>query len=379
MRAINKYFLLFLFLFCAAGTAVAKADQDAPARRALFISVIQDPQVLSSEEEINKLVAFSKKADIKILFVQIYRANQAWFPSKVADASPYEKYRKSLGQDPLALLIKNAHAENIEVHAWLNLLSLSVNKDAPLLKKYGHSILTQNVLRKKTLEDYKIDNQYFLEPGDPRVREDLVKIVKEILGTYKELDGIQFDYIRYPDVKPQYGYTEMNMERFKKATGIGKVDEKDLRWKDWKRDQVTELLKLLVKTSRSVRPGIQVSSTGCMPYSRAYHEAFQDWSSWLDSGLIEFVTMMNYSDDPVEFAQLNKTMQSKVKDFKKVKVAVGAYKFLNSPENFAKELSSCEALGSTCAIFHYGSLLENPRLSDVLTAFLINHQQVSHE
>ena len=31
------------------------------------------------------LVAFAKKAQVGILFVQIYRANQAWFPSKIGD------------------------------------------------------------------------------------------------------------------------------------------------------------------------------------------------------------------------------------------------------------------------------------------------------
>jgi uncharacterized lipoprotein YddW (UPF0748 family) len=359
--------IVFL-IWCLTWSIPVQAAEQVPAQRALFVSVLQNPQTLSSEVEIDKLIDFSKRARIEILFVQVYRANQSWFPSKVADQEPYEKCRASLGQDPLALLIKKAHQEGIEVHAWLNLLSLSVNEDAPFLKKYGAQVLTKNILRKKTLADYKIDNQYFLEPGDPRVREDLVKIVKELVGAYKNLDGIQFDYIRYPDVKPQYGYTQANMERFTKATGIKKIDEKDLRWKDWKRDQVTELLTILVKTSRSLHSNIHVSSTGCMPYSRAYHEAFQDWASWLDGGLVEFVTMMNYSDDPAEFTKLNEGMRSKVKDFKKVKIAVGAYKFLKSPKGFEQEFRDCEKSGNTCAVFHYGSLLDNPDLDAILIA-----------
>jgi len=349
-------------------TLCFSASADTMFPRALFVSVLQDPQVLSSEAEMDQLIDFSKRARIKILFVQIYRSNQAWFPSKVADPSPYERCFKSLGQDPVALLITKAHAQGIEVHAWLNLLSLSANKDANFIKKYGNEVLTRNSHRKRTFEDYKIDNQYFLEPGDPRVREDLAKIVKEIVGTYNDLDGIQFDYIRYPDVKPQYGYTEINMERFKKATGIKRIDEKDLRWKDWKRDQVTDLLRLLVKTARAAHPGIHVSATGCMPYSRAYHEAFQDWSSWLDRGLVEFVTMMNYSDDPAEFAKLNEGMRTRVTDFKKVKIAVGAYKFLKAPELFLEEFRSCEQTGNTCAVFHYGSLLDNHLLADIVAA-----------
>ncbi len=139
--------------------------------------MIQEPPVLSSRQEISDLISFAKKNHIQILFVQIYRANQSWFPSKVADQKPYEICFKNLSQDPFQFLIKEAHASGIEVHAWLNLLSLSANEDAPLLKKYGPEILTRNLKEKRTLKDYKIDEQYFLEPGDPRVREALAMIV----------------------------------------------------------------------------------------------------------------------------------------------------------------------------------------------------------
>jgi len=353
--------LCLLFIF----PVPAKCEE--PLRRGLFVSVVHDPQVLSSREEITKLIEFAKEAKIKILFVQIYRANQAWFPSKIADARPFEICRKKLSEDAFAFLIKEAHSERIEVHAWLNLLSLGANKDAGFLKKYGTDILTQNLEGKKKLEDYKIDNQYFLEPGDPRVRKDLAKIVVEILRAYPNIDGIQFDYIRYPDVKPHYGYTKVNMERFKKAAGLTTIDENDPRWNHWKRAQVTELLATLVEKTRSLRPNIQVSATGCMPYSRAYYEAFQDWPSWVDRGLVDFVTLMNYSSDLVEFEKGIKVAQSKTKDFSKVKIGVGAYKFAQSPQIFAQEFRHCEEKGGACVIFNYGSLHENPSLGSFLT------------
>lgn len=344
----------------------APAKHKEPLRRGLYVSVVQDPQVLSSRKAITDMIGYAKQAGIKMLFVQIYRSNQAWFPSKVADSAPYEICRKNLGQDPLAFLIKKAHSQGIEVHAWLNLLSLSANKDANFLKKYGTGILTQNLLEKKKIEDYRIDNQYFLEPGDPRVRKGLSEIVKEILRKYSDLDGIQFDYIRYPDSKPHYGYTEINIKRFKEATGLKTIEEDSLRWKDWKRAQVTELLAGLVRTTRLLRPNIQVSATGCMPYSRAYNEAFQDWPSWIEKRLVDFVTLMNYSPDPLEFERWIETAKAKVTDFKKVKMGVGAYKFMGSPQAFAQEMRICEEKVSACVIFHYGSLRGNPTLGSFL-------------
>ena len=335
--------------------------------RGLFVSLIQNPPTLSSHEAMMELVRFAKKARIKILFVQIYRANQAWFRSKVGDSTAYEAALKTLGEDPFAFLIKEAHGAGIEVHAWLNMLSLSTNENAPILKKYGPDILTRNLEEKKTLEDYKIDSQYFLEPGDTRVRKELVAMVEEIVRAYPQLDGVQFDYIRYPDSHPRYGYTPINMDRFKRSTGLKKIKEGSRAWSDWKRAQVTELLKLLVQKARDIRPKIQVSATGCMSYARALLEAFQDWPSWVNSGLVDFVTVMNYSPDPAEYERWNGIAKAKVPDLKRLYFGVGAYKLVRSPEVFEREFQSCEESGSDlCAVFHYGSLLENPVLEKPL-------------
>jgi uncharacterized lipoprotein YddW (UPF0748 family) len=368
---MKKNILILALCFLAVFPAPVKSEPSAPAEsgnaRGLFVSLIQDPPTLSSREAIMELVRFAKQARVKILFVQIYRANQTWFPSKVGDSALYEAALKKLGEDPFALLIKEAHRAGVEVHAWLNMLSLSSNENAPILKKFGKDILTRNLGEKKTLADYKIDSQYFLEPGDTRVRSELVTVVGEIVRAYPELDGVQFDYIRYPDSHPRYGYTPINMERFKKSTGLKKIKEGSRAWNDWKRAQVTELLTLLIRKARSIRPGIRVSATGCMSYDRALHEAFQDWPSWVNRGLVDFVTVMNYSPDPAEYERWNGVAKSKVSDPKRLYLGVGAYKLVRLPDIFSTEWRSCEKSGAgLCAVFHYGSILENAALEKSL-------------
>jgi uncharacterized lipoprotein YddW (UPF0748 family) len=342
---------------------------DEKPQRQLFVSVVQDQPVLCNSAAIDKLIDTARRTGVSVLFVQVYRANQSWFASQSADQSPYAACLKNLSQDPFALLIRRAHAAGIQVHAWLNILSLSNNQDALLLKRYGPEILTRNTQKKHKLEDYKIDNQYFLEPGDPRVREDLLAMVEDLLRGYPGLDGVQFDYIRYPDIHPFYGYTKINLQRFKDSTGCEKFQEKDLIWQDWKRRQVTELLELLVNKSRQIRPDIQVSATACAPFVRAYYEAFQDWPSWLKSGLVDFVTLMSYSAENSEFDKDILEAKAKTNDLKKLSIAVGAYKFLRSPENFKRQFNTCEKEKCrACVIFHYGSLLENPELGAGLSA-----------
>ncbi|MBF0386395.1 MAG: family 10 glycosylhydrolase [Candidatus Omnitrophica bacterium] len=358
--------IVLAFIFCLLICPVI-ARAETLTQRSLFVTVIQEPPVLSSREQMTALVNYARLARIHTLFVQVYRADQAWFPSTVGDQAPYNAALKAVGEDPLALLIDLAHKQGLEVHAWVNLLSLSKNINAPLLKKYGAGILTRNVNKKKVLADYKIDDQFFLEPGDLRVRAELLTMVEELLGAYPKLDGLQFDYIRYPDSQPHYGYTPMNRERFLQASGLKQIDDNSLAWKDWKRAQVTALLTGLVKRARSLHPGLKVSTTGCAPAVRALEEAFQDWPAWVNSGLIDFVTVMTYAQDTAEFNKMIADARARVSDPAKMNIAVGAYQQLKSPEVFDQQLALCQKeVQASCVIFHYGNLLESPVMKDGL-------------
>jgi uncharacterized lipoprotein YddW (UPF0748 family) len=103
-----------------------------------------------------------------------------------------------------------------------------------------------------------------------------------------------------------------------------------------------------------------------MPYARAYYEANQDWPGWLSSRLIDFVTVMDYSKDPVEFERWIKGLKEHVADFSKMTISVGAYKMVDAPQIFETEFSRCEAMGRNCAVFHYGSVEESPEIRKYL-------------
>lgn len=364
-RRIKNSILFFLVMGLALGcqASVKKTNE-----RGLFVSLIQDPPVLTSREDIQKLIQFAHTEKIRVLFVQVYRAGQAWFPSAHADSAPYEKALQMVGEDPLALLIREAHTQGIEVHTWLNMLSLSENIEAPILKKYGTDILTQKPgPDKKTIEDYKIDNQYFLEPGDLRVREEFAQMIEEIAKNYPDLDGIQLDYIRYPDAHPFYGYTPNNIARFKAAKGEVPVEESNIDWKNWRREQVTELVALLRQRALQINPQLKFSTTGCAPYIRALEEAFQDWPKWRAEGLADFVTVMTYPKTVSEFEKQLEGLKKNGVDLGRVNIAIGAYKLLDSPDIFSKQVRICEDSGArSCVFFHYGNFIEQPILVKAL-------------
>lgn len=360
---LNPKIILTCFMLLLSPPIITAQGQES----CLLVAQLENPGALSSREEISKLINFSKKSGIGIIFIQVYRGNQAWFNSKSADISPFQACYKTIGADALNFLINQAHDQGIKVYAWLNLLSLSKNKDAPLLKKYGWDILTRNTKEKASLEDYKIDNQYFLEPSDLRIRHELSNIVEELIVGYPKLDGILFDYIRYPDLHPDYGYAKRNIELFKAATGLNKIDRENPAWQEWKRAQVTDLLLTLTEKARTLHPDLQIGATGCAPYVRAYCEAFQDWPSWVNKGYIDFAVLMSYCENIIEFQKDIAELNNRLEDLNRVYVAIGAYKLMHLPEVFRKQLQLARgAKAGGYVFFHYGSFIDSPILSQCL-------------
>lgn len=367
MKYLITAVLIFL-LSVAPLSAAIQTNKVLTSCRGVFVTVLQKPEALSSRMEIERLVLFAEQTRMSDIYIQVYRANRSWFASTVSDDSPYKTFLALVGEDPLALLIKKAHRKHIKVHAWLNLLSLSQNTHAPILKKLGRDALTRNIKEKTKLKDYEIDGQYFLEPGNLRVRQELTTMVEELLRAYPALDGIQFDYIRYPDTNPHYGYSTMNMLRYKEATKTKSIVDTSHEWQQWKRDQVTSLLEELVRTTRKIRPNIKVSTTGCSSYTRAYKEAFQDWPTWVNKGIVDFVTVMTYPEDPLQFDIYIQDALKRINDPRKINIAVGAYKFRKNPDIFQQQWDLCEKMNNgQCVLFHYGNILEVPLLKKTLT------------
>ena len=102
-----------------------------------------------------------------------------------------------------------------------------------------------------------------------------------------------------------------------------------------------------------------MSTTGCAPYVRAYEEAFQEWPFWLNSKLVDFVTVMTYAKDPAQFARLVTDAKGRVKDPSRMGLAVGAYELVDDPAGYAQQMQTCREAGAgPCVIFHYGRLLQ---------------------
>lgn len=332
-RAISVLLLLILsFLaqlpFAAKLTTPAFAAQESPAKQSvakgIWVTVFSKYNILYSPKAINELVDYCTREDISEVYLQVYRAGEAYYDSQLAGRRNYENMLREAGTDPVDFLIKAAHQKNIKVYAWINTLSLAQNQNAPVIKNHGTGILTRDQYKRTSLKTdaadhtdkyYLRDDQLFLEPGDEKVADWTLSVVGELLARYPSFDGLHLDYIRYPFPVPflpdgrfleyglAYGYGERNVARFTQVSGLDPVkgnpydNDLAIKWDSWKRDQVTALVSKIASLVRGKAPSWEISCAAVPSYERAYSVAFQDWPLWLEKGLMDKVVLMNYTRD----------------------------------------------------------------------------------
>jgi uncharacterized lipoprotein YddW (UPF0748 family) len=377
---INIFFINLYLLLCSTVTF----GQELPrlrqkpylGNRGVWITCFSEKRVLYSQRAISELINFCRQAQINEIYLQIYRAGKAYYDSRICQRSDYEEMVKVAGTDTIDLLLKEAIKNNIKVFAWINVLSLAANKKADILTKFGNTTLTKDqylrpsmrTMRKNKYDKYYLrDKQLFLEPGDLRVRQYILAIVSEIITRYPSLSGIHLDYIRYPHPVPYlpsskfnkygltYGYGEENVARFEKEKGLNPLtmkDEKDnyLLWDNWKRDQITVLVESISTLLRSGQKRLLFSCAVIPSPEKAYLIAFQDWSFWLEKGIVDYVVIMNYTRDNRLAKEIVKSaLAHRGKGM--VYIGMGAFLMKNEPELFFEQYKIISELAPDGIVF----------------------------
>lgn len=375
----NKIFLFLLICCLFNFKSALSEDSPVPVKgslvRGVWVSVFSAKKALYSKEGVDKLITQCKKAKINQIYLQIYQSGNAYYDSKICDRSKYDQIIKAAGLDTLDLLLREAQENKINVYAWINVLSLGNNSKADILNKYGNSVLTYDQYKRpsKTTSNMELDKYYqredmiFLEPGDPRVEEYALTIINEIINRYPLFSGIHLDYLRYPSPVPfvpgtrfnkfglTYGYGVKNVERFKDETGLNSLEtlnneDEYLAWDNWKRAQLTDLISKISSLVKVKSPNLAVSCAVIPLAERAYSNAFQDWSSWLENGLIDYAVLMAYTKDN-QFAK--EMVKSSLGHRGKGKIYVGMGLFLmkNNPDLFFNQFRMISDLGVDGVVF----------------------------
>lgn len=362
---IARFFASFL-VFWFLGFSVASAQQV----RGIWVECEGTNNTLSSPQKIQELIQVCKDTGIDNIFLQVYRHNRSWYNSKLADTTPYQNCKF----DPLNYTITESHRYGIKVHAWINMFRIGKDLDIPIIQNLGKDIITRDGNEKSLLKyplDKLPDGGYWLDPGDINVQVYLLKVVEEILQGHPQLDGIHLDFIRYPytDLNPgsqfsdrkDLGYGNVSVERFKAKYGYSPLEmdltdrERTLQWDNWRREQVTDFVSEVYGLAKKTNPQIKVSCAVQPWTDRAYLVAYQDWHSWLEDNIVDFVVLMNYSIDRKLVRYLSEMALSP-----SAYIGLGAYLLVKTPDTLYLQIKDCQELGvKGIVLFSYDAILKN--------------------
>lgn len=297
------------------GAFPARANETAPRPevRAFWVDAFHDG--VKTPAQIDKLVSDAIKANINTLVVQVRRRGDAYY-----NISPLEPRTQDPvlppGFDALQYLIEKAHANNIEVHAWLNTLVAWNSSTPPTAPNHVWNLHGPQATGEDNWVSYyrtynwttrtwsqKVYSSYYLDPGNPAALDFTVDVYLNIVKNYA-VDGIHLDYSRYAG--QGWGYNPTSLARYNARFGTtGMPSPDDPQWSQWRREQTADLMRKIYLKAIAVNPKIKVTSAtiawgagpvaeGDWPASRAYNEVFQDWQGWLQEGIIDIAMPMNY-------------------------------------------------------------------------------------
>lgn len=276
-----------------------------------------------SQQGLAKVFENFKAAGINTVFVETVNAGYPIYPSDIAP----EQNPLVHGWDPLEAAVDLGKAYNMEVHAWVwlfaagnsahnRLVGQPANYPGPILSarpdwagydNHGNLIIPGQT---KT----------FLDPANPEVRQYLFDILSEIASRY-DVDGIQFDYVRYPFQDPQanrlFGYGTAAREQFQALTGVDPIilspknggdPRRAYYWNQWVAFRTQKISTFVAEASdrlRQQKPGITISAAVFADDTQKRQQTLQqDWEDWADQGLVDWIVLMSYASTTQRFEEL---------------------------------------------------------------------------
>lgn len=289
---MNKTFLFFI-VFSSLSVSALSALPPATEVRAVWLTTnygldwpgnrvgrrAQEQELISILDKLHAL-------HFNTVLFQVRTRGEVLYDSKIepmASVVASEKQGKTKF-DPLAFVLEECHKRGMELHAWLVTYPLGSDKQ---VKSLGSSSITKK--NPSIVKKYR--NEWFLDPGNPQTDDYLMSLVEELVANY-DIDGIHFDYIRYPD----------NPEGFPDAT-THRLYGKGQSLQEWRRNNISRFVTRVYDRIKSQKRWVQVSSAPVGRYRKlpdtvvgwtALETVSQDAVRWIKTGKHDALYPMIY-------------------------------------------------------------------------------------
>ncbi len=255
----------------------------------------------AQKTELRNIIDRLHAANFNAVFLQVRSFCDAFYKSSYEPWSYYltGTRGKASSYDPLQYAVEYAHSKGMELHAWINPYRYSSSK-------YNYGTLATdyaNTHPEWIMHSSENANQTILNPGIPAVREQIAKVIAEIVTNY-DIDGVLFD---------DYFYLNGVTIDAEDETYYNQYNPNNLSLADWRRDQVNQMVELVYTTIKDIKPyvrfGISPAGVACTSRTVAnkygvdkcpvgsdwqYDGIYSDPLAWLSSHHLDYISPQIY-------------------------------------------------------------------------------------
>lgn len=304
--------------------------------------------LLSNHANVVAAVNNAKNAKANAIFAQVRRRGDSWYLNSL---EPLPNLGTPIVPpfDPLADLLTTAHAEGIEVHAFVIVGAIwSSAPAAPAIVLHpspnhvfnqhgGWNPATSSIVpgpnnwltrthpsvtggtAGTTFDGHKVGNDFWIDLGHPAAAQYSYDVLMKLVRSYPTLDGLHLDRIRYPELSgngtqtpsggTNTGYNQTSVDRFNlRHSQSGLPARNNALWNQWRRDQVSNFVRRIYVNVVNEQPHMKISASliafGGAPTTdwntaEAYWRVYQDWRSWTEEGILDLPMPMVYKGEHV--------------------------------------------------------------------------------
>lgn len=219
----------------------------------------------------------------------------AFYPSKVLPAAR----DAAENGDQIAQCLAACRKYGLQMHVWKVSWNLGAHVPVEFIDQMRHEQRLQ--------KDSHGKEELWLCPSHPANQKLEIDAMVEVARNY-DVDGIHFDYIRYPD--GDHCFCDGCRERFSKAAGVTiRQWPRDVmsdgpyrqQWLDWRRDNITTVVRQVSEQVRRIKPKMKISAAVFRNWAVDRDGVGQDWKLWCERGYLDFVCPMDYTESDTQF------------------------------------------------------------------------------
>jgi uncharacterized lipoprotein YddW (UPF0748 family) len=286
------------------------------------------------------MVSYVGACNANVVIAEVRKRGDAYYASTLEPVGI--NMTPQTGYDCLGDIVAKAHAAGQEAHAWVVTYRVWTFTTPPAQTSPNHVFNTHPEWFNLTNTGAKFDgsNNSFLDPGHPEVENWNAAVFSEIIRDY-DVDAIHLDYIRYPGTT--WGYNPVSVARYNAEYGTtGNPATTDSRWSNWRRDQITNMVKRVYLEAKAIKPTIKVGASVWKTSPTGNSGYFQNYDLWMSRHWLDYCCPMNYTTT-------NSTFDSNARDSlgrmygRHIYMGQGAY--MNTISNSMWQLADAQSLG----------------------------------